>query len=69
MEVRAFTETTLSWSAAPAVALEQVRGDDGVGDAGLVLEAQEEKTLGCAGTLAADDAAGDARPAAVLDTR
>ena len=43
-----------------AVALENVRGEDNVGDARFVFEGEKDKSLGGAGTLARDDATGDA---------
>ena len=48
-----------------AVALEDVGRDDGVADAGLVLEGEEAEALRRAGALADDDQAGDLGPAAV----
>jgi len=43
-----------------AVFFEGGGGDEGVGDAGFVFEADEEVAFGGAGALAADDEAGDA---------
>lgn len=41
-----------------AVFFVEIRADDDVGDAGFVLEAQKDKTLGGAGTLAGNHATG-----------
>ena len=43
-----------------AVLLEYIGCEDDVGDAGFVFEREKDEALGCAGTLAGDDAAGDA---------
>lgn len=43
------------------------RRDDAVGDAGFVFEGDEDKPLGGAGALAADDTAGDGDFCAILD--
>ncbi len=50
-----------------AVALEGVAGDEEVGDAGFVLEGDEAVAFGGAGTLAADDEAGDCHRSAVRE--
>ena len=34
---------------------EELRGNDGIGDAGFIFEADEDKSLGGAGSLAAND--------------
>src|SRR5215471_7176047 len=46
--------------------LEYLRFEDDIDNACLVFEAQKNKTLGGPGLLTADDCAGDANPAAVL---
>ena len=51
------------------LAIEEVRADDDVGDAGLVLERQEDKAFRGAGTLARDDHARDADAPAVARLR
>jgi len=43
-----------------AVALEDIRSKDHIGDAGFIFERQEDEAFGGAGTLAGDDTAGDA---------
>ena len=43
-----------------AVALEDIGGEDDVGDAGFIFEGEEDEALGRAGPLACDDATGDA---------
>src|SRR4029450_6874530 len=48
-----------------AVAREEIRPDDDVGNAGLVLEREEHEPLGRAGPLARDDHAGHADAAAL----
>lgn len=48
-----------------AVALENVRGDDYIGDTGFVLEREENKTLCRARALARDDATGYAHKSIV----
>ena len=48
-----------------AQALEGFAGDEGVGDAGLVFEADEHVAAGGAGALAADDQSGDGDDLAV----
>ena len=48
-----------------ALFFEELRRDDGVGDAGFVFEADEDKTFGGAGSLTANDVAGDANALAV----
>ena len=52
-----------------AAALKEVGAHDGVGDAGLVFEADEDNALGRAGTLAADHRAGDEHSVAVAGER
>src|SRR5580765_5595291 len=51
----------------PAVGLEAPGGDDGVGEAGLVLDGQEDESLGGAGPLPDDDDAGYPRAPPVAD--
>ena len=48
-----------------AILREELRRDDGVGNAGFVLDAEEDEALGGAGALARDDAAGNADGRAV----
>src|SRR5947209_2498196 len=48
-----------------AVLLEEVRGDDGLGHAGLVLQGEEEEALGRARALADDPRAGGAHAVGV----
>src|SRR5579863_10659573 len=48
-----------------ALALKKIGRDDDVGDAGFVFEREEYESLGSAGALAGNDAAGDAREAVV----
>ena len=48
-----------------AVPLENLRGKDGVGDAGFVFEAKEGEAFRGAGALAADDGSGDADGGAI----
>ena len=48
---------------------EELRRDDGVGDAGFVFEADENEAFGGAWALAANDVAGDANDLAVLALR
>ena len=48
-------------------ALENIRRDDDVRNAGFVFEAEEDETFCCAGTLPRDDTSGNADPAAVGD--
>ena len=52
-----------------AITIEQIRSDDDVGDAGLVLEREEHEALRGAGPLARDDHAGHAHAAAVARLR
>jgi len=49
--------------------LEEVRVDDGIGDAGFVFKADEDEAFGGAGTLAANDVAGDADELVVAGVR
>ena len=51
-----------------AILREKLRGDDGVGDAGFVLDAEEYESFGGAGALAGDDGTGDAESGAVRET-
>lgn len=44
-----------------AIFLQQIWMHDGVGDARFILEAEEQEALGCARTLACDDASSDAQ--------
>ncbi len=48
-----------------AVAFEEGGGDEDVGDAGFIFEADEAVAFGCAGALAADDHADDSEAAAM----
>jgi len=52
-----------------AVFFEEIRIKDGVGDAGFVLQTDEDDAFGGAGALAADDEAGDADGLEVGDAR
>ena len=50
-----------------ALTVEDVRHDDGIGDTGLIFQAEEKQAFGGTRTLPADDAAGDADVAAIVD--
>jgi len=55
----AFDHKEASGTEENTISLEQIRVDDGIGDAGFVLEAKEYETFGGARTLASDDASAD----------
>ena len=59
---RAFEEKKLALNDRGAVAVENIRRDDDVGNAGFVFKAEEDETFRGAGTLSRDDAAGNANP-------
>ena len=44
-----------------ALAIENVRHDDGIGDTGLIFETEKQQAFGGTGSLAADHAAGSLR--------
>jgi len=62
---RAFEEEKLALNHGGAIAIENVRRDDDVRNAGFVFEADEDETFRCAGTLARDHAAGYTDVAAI----
>ena len=47
---------------------EELRGNDGVGDAGFIFEADEDESFRGAGSLAADDQSGDANVLSISAT-
>src|SRR4030095_6789940 len=55
-----FDEEKFAANNGEAILREQVRRDDGVGNAGFIFEAQEDKPFRSAGTLACDNGTGDA---------
>src|SRR5579872_2912920 len=63
----AFNQQELFANEEEAIFFEQVGSDDGVGDAGLILQAEKHESVGGAGALAGDDAAGNAHAAAIFD--
>ena len=65
---RAFEEKELALNDRGAIALENIRRDDDVGNAGFVFEAEEDEAFCGAGTLSCDDTSGNANPATVGDT-
>ena len=50
-----------------ALAIEDVRHDDGVRNASLIFQTEKQESFGSAGTLAADNTAGDPNLASVVD--
>src|SRR5690348_15109450 len=62
-----FDEQKLLANERQAIVFEQVGSDDGVGDAGFILQAEEDESVSGAGTLACDDAAGNAHAASVFN--
>ena len=65
----AFDEEEGFLSDEEALLIEKLRGNDGVAGAGLVFEADEDESFGGAGTLSADDVAGNANVAAMTGAR
>src|SRR5512135_1073358 len=63
----AFNQQELFANEQEAIFFEQSGGDDGVGDAGLILQAEKNESVGGAWALAGDDAAGNAYAPSVFD--
>ena len=64
---RTFEEKELALNDRGAIALEDIRRDDDVGNTGFIFKAEEDEAFRGAGTLPRNDAAGNANPAAVGD--
>src|SRR6185437_8851648 len=62
-----FNQQELLANQQQAIVLEQIGSDDGIGNASFVFQAEEDKSVSGAGTLAGNHAASDTHAPAIVD--